>query len=91
MTKEALDELQLYILNNAVFPSDHCGSGRVVPLSLLRGWIQRERQKLGSPAECVAGHTATTKRDRSDATVHPPESQPQFRYIEPWIPNRERD
>lgn len=42
---DVLGELECYIRHNAVLPSDHEGSGRVVPLSMLRGWIQRERQR----------------------------------------------
>lgn len=41
-----LGELQKYIQHNAVLPSDHVGDGLVVPLSVLRGWIQREVNKL---------------------------------------------
>jgi hypothetical protein len=40
-----LSELQAYIQHNAVLPSEHVGGGRVVPLSMLRGWIQRERHR----------------------------------------------
>ena len=43
---DLLSDLQAYVRHNAVLPSDHMGDGRVVPLSTLRGWIQRERQKL---------------------------------------------
>jgi hypothetical protein len=53
-----LSELQAYIQHNAVLPSDHVGSGSVVPLSLLRGWIQRERGRRGIQ---VAQHVERTE------------------------------